>query len=363
MLRQFFNNKKVLVTGHTGFKGSWLLAILLELGAKPIGYALEPETDPNIFTSLKLENKIKNYYGDIRNYSHLSKVIQEEKPEIVFHLAAQPLVRRSYREPILTYETNVIGTVNILEAARYSDSIRTIINITTDKCYENKEWVYSYRELDRLGGYDPYSASKACAELVTSSYRNSFFNGKDSNTSLSSVRAGNVIGGGDWSEDRLIPDCIKALAQNKNIHIRNPHATRPWQHVLEPLTGYLLLAMHSYLDSETYSGAWNFGPMEGSDINVKTLVEKIIKTWGEGEVEIDKGPHPHEANFLKLDTSKAASILGFKSCLTIDQNLEMTVSWYKEYYRSPNKIYDYTINQIKTYFEKQHLINHKEAHV
>lgn len=367
MFNNKFKNKKILVTGHTGFKGSWLSMMLLELGAEVVGYALEPETEPNLFTELKLEKRLKNNFGDIRDYEKLLNVIKTEKPEIIFHMAAQPLVRRSYREPVLTYETNVMGTVNLLEACRINNSVKTVINITTDKCYENKEWVYSYREVDRLGGYDPYSASKACAELVASSYRNSFFNtkdyGKTHNLALASVRAGNVIGGGDWSEDRLVPDCIKALSQNQSIQIRNPNSIRPWQHVLEPLTGYLTLAAHMSDQPMEYAEGWNFGPNEDAAINVGDLSSKLIQCWGSGSVNIDEGPHPHEANFLKLDISKAASKLNFKPCLNIDETLSLTVNWYKNFYNNKEKISDFTKSQIQYYLEKQSKVICSKTHL
>ncbi|MCE2928619.1 MAG: CDP-glucose 4,6-dehydratase [Candidatus Caenarcaniphilales bacterium] len=331
-----FKNKKILITGHTGFKGSWLALWLQKLGAEVVGYALEPETKPNLFEVLNLETKVTNYFGDIRDFEKLETVIQKEKPEIIFHLAAQALVRESYKNPRKTFEVNTMGTVNLLEACRNCDSVKTIINVTTDKCYENKEWVYGYRESDALGGYDPYSASKANSEIITASYRNSFFNPQDygnkHHVALASARAGNVIGGGDWSEDRLVPDCIKSLSQKQSILIRNPLATRPWQHVLEPLRGYLWLAAKMMDDPISYSQAWNFGPNDDGQINVEILVQKIIKNWGAGDYQIDKSIQPHEAHLLKLDLSKSKALLKYQPCLDINQCIALTVDWYKHYY-------------------------------
>ncbi len=358
MVIKSFKGKKVLVTGHTGFKGTWLSLWLVELGAQVVGYSLEPNSNPSLFKSIGLERDIKHYIGDIRNFEKLNKVIQDEKPEIIFHLAAQALVRESYKNPLLTYETNVMGTVNLLEAVRHCDSVRTVINVTTDKCYENKEWVYGYREIDPLGGYDPYSSSKAASELITASYRNAYFNPNDYGTkhhvALASARAGNVIGGGDWAEDRLIPDAIKALKLNQEINIRNPHATRPWQHVLEPISGYLSLASKLEEDPKAFSEAWNFGPRETAAISVEEVVSKILKLWGRGKYSVDAGEHPHETSYLKLDLSKTSQRLKFKPVLEIDEALQLTVQWYKNFYEvkttSPR---EFTINQIREYHKKR----------
>jgi CDP-glucose 4,6-dehydratase len=353
----FFKDKKILITGHTGFKGSWLTLWLTEIGAQVIGYSLKPNTEPDLFTALGLEKKIKHHIADIRDYAKLNQVIQAEQPEIIFHMAAQPLVRRSYKDPRETYEVNVMGTVNLLEAVRHCDSVRTVINITTDKVYENQDYGQAFREDDALGGYDPYSSSKAAAELVTASYRNSFFNPKDHGTkhsvAISTVRAGNVVGGGDWSEDRLIPDCIKALENKKTIEIRNPYATRPWQHVLEPLAGYLQLAIKLNQDPKAYAQAWNFGPRHDSIINVEELVKKLIEYWGQGEYQVDKGEHVHEAKYLELDIQKAVRKLNFSPILTIDENLRMTVDWYKEFYQNPKTIQEFSLKQIKTYHQRR----------
>ena len=277
MFRGVYKGKKVLVTGHTGFKGSWLSLWLIKLGAKVIGYALEPPTNSNHFELLNLD--MVSIIGDIRDRDRLNAIFKKYKPEVVFHLAAQPLVRYSYINPVETFETNVMGTINVFEACRITESVKAIVNITSDKCYENKEWIWGYRESDPLGGYDPYSASKGCAELVTSSYRKSFFNPEDyskkHNTLLASARSGNVIGGGDWGKDRLIPDIVRAISKNEKLYIRNPKATRPWQHVLEPLSGYLFLGQMLLEGKTEFADAWNFGPNEGCHTDVETVVKKI----------------------------------------------------------------------------------------
>ena len=353
--REIYVDRKVLITGHTGFKGSWLSLWLTELGANVIGYSLKPPTEPNLFESVNLKDKITHIIGDVRDEKHLTAIFEKYQPEFVFHLAAQPLVKTSYKEPKLTYETNVMGTVNVLEAVRKTSSVRDCIIVTSDKCYENREWVYGYRETDPMGGYDPYSSSKGCAELVTSAYRRSFFNpkdyGKTHNVALSSVRAGNVIGGGDWGEDRIIPDCVRALSQKKAIVIRNPHATRPWQYILEPLTGYLLLGALMYEEEAKYSGPWNFGPNDESILTVEELVKLVIKHWGSGNYTIDTSSHPHEAGLLKLDASKAHALLGWKPIYDVYEALEKTINWYKNFYNDVSKeeLYEYTVNEIWEY--------------
>ena len=352
-----YNGKKVLVTGHTGFKGGWLSLWLKELGAKVIGYSLDPPTQPSFFEAIDLKNKLIHIIGDVRDENHLLSVFGKHQPEIIFHLAAQSLVRFSYEEPQLTYETNVMGTVNVLEAIRKSKSVRAAVIITSDKCYENKEWIYGYRENDSVGGYDPYSSSKGCAELVVSAYRNSFFNPKDSgkihNIALSSVRAGNVIGGGDWGGDRLISDCVKTLSQNKIINIRNPQATRPWQYVLEPLSGYLLLGSKMYKDGVKYSSAWNFGPNDNDIITVEEIVKSVIKNWGKGEYKVDISRQPHEAGFLKLETSKARIFLGWKPVYEIYETIKRTINWYKYFYNGieKEKLYKITVKEIWDYIK------------
>jgi CDP-glucose 4,6-dehydratase len=353
-MKNLFNNvfegKNVLVTGHTGFKGSWLCIWLRELGANVIGYALEPYTENDNFVVAKLEGKIRSNIGDIQDYGKLKRIFDEYRPESVFHMAAQPLVRLSYKQPKLTYDTNVGGTVNLLECCRLTDSVKVIINVTSDKCYENKEWVWGYRENDPLGGYDPYSSSKGCSEIITSAYRSSFFNAKKHSKAISTARAGNVIGGGDWREDRLVPDCIRALRNNEPIGIRSPKSIRPWQHVLEPLYGYLLLASRMYEDREKYSGAWNFGPAYSSIITVEELVRSLIRYWGDGQYkDLSKGlsREPHETRTLILDISKAVNLLKWRPVLTINEAIEYTVNWYK----ASDVDYDFCVDQISKYVE------------
>jgi len=348
-----FEGKKILITGHTGFKGSWLTLWLIKLGAKVIGYSLEPPTKPSLFEILNLKEKIVHIIGDIRDEEKLKNIFKKYKPEIVFHLAAQSLVRFSYKEPKLTYETNVIGTLNILEAVRETKSVRVVIIVTSDKCYENKEWVYGYRENDPLGGYDPYSSSKACAELVVEAYRNSFFNpknyGKGHQVALATVRAGNVIGGGDWQVDRLIPDCVKALSKGKPIKIRNPDAIRPWQHVLEPLSGYLILSQKMWEEPTKYCEAWNFGPYEKDIATVKEIVEKVINLWGKGKYEVESDTQFHEAGLLRLDISKAMIKLGWYPKWNLDIALEKTIKWYKMFYKGKEDMLRYSLQEIKSY--------------
>lgn len=347
MFDNFFKNKKILLTGHTGFKGSWLTAWLLKLGAELCGFALEPNTNPSMFNILKLENKIDHNIGDIRNSLEIEKVVDEFQPEIVFHLAAQPLVRVSYEEPKLTYETNVIGTLNLFEAVRKVESVKTIINVTTDKCYENKEWVWGYREDEPMGGYDPYSSSKGCVELLSSSYRRSFFEKR--NINLSTARAGNVIGGGDWAKDRLIPDVVRALSKNQEIKVRNPRAIRPWQHVLEPLYGYLLLAKETY-ESNQFVGAWNFGPYDSDILTVEEVVKLAIKKWGKGSYIEEKNiEEPHEAMMLKLDISKARYYLKWEPTYNSTQAIEKTIEWYKNYFESTSDMFEFTLKQIEEF--------------
>jgi CDP-glucose 4,6-dehydratase len=343
-MNEFYNGKRVLITGHTGFKGSWLTLWLTMMGAKVLGYALEPNTDPSLFNVLNLHKDIDHVIGDIRDFEKLREAITEFKPEIVFHLAAQPLVRLSYREPRLTYETNVMGTVNLLEAIRQTKSVRAVVNVTSDKCYENKEWVWGYREIDPMGGYDPYSSSKGCSELITAAYRNSYF--KNTETAIASARAGNVIGGGDWAEDRLIPDIVRSLSQGKQIIIRNPKATRPWQHVLEPLSGYLLLGKLLYEKGQEFAEAWNFGPSDSSVMAVEEIVKKSIEIWGSGSYVVDSSEQPHEANLLKLDTNKAKQRLGWNSKLSMSKTLEMNLEWYLSYYTKQSMI-SFTLEQVE----------------
>ena len=329
-----YKDKTVLVTGHTGFKGSWLCLWLKEMGANVIGYSLEAPTTPNHISLLDL--KMVSIIGDIRDLAKLNATMAKYKPEIVFHLAAQPLVRLSYENPIETYDTNVMGTLKVLEACKNS-GVKSIVNITSDKAYENKEWVWGYRENDPMGGYDPYSSSKGCAELLVSSYRNSYFNvneyKKTHNTLIASCRAGNVIGGGDWAEDRLMTDIMLSVSQSKKVSIRNPYATRPWQHVLEPLSGYLLVGQKLLQEKVEFADGWNFGPSDEGSINVEQVVLNVKKYWSKIDYEINKEPNQlHEANLLKLDCSKAHAYLKWSAVWESDKTFEMTVNWYKEYY-------------------------------
>jgi len=355
MFGNVFAEKTVLVTGHTGFKGSWLCIWLKELGANIVGYALEPYTERDNFVVSDLEDRITHIIGDVIDFQNLSKVFEEYKPEFVFHLAAQPIVRESYVNPKETYDINVGGTVNVLECCRINDSVRVIINVTSDKCYENQEWVWGYRENDPMGGYDPYSSSKGCSELITAAYRNSFFNPIDFEKhvkSLSSVRAGNVIGGGDWQKDRIIPDCIRSLENDNPIEIRSPHATRPWQHVLEPLNGYLLLAAKMYEAPQKYCGAWNFGPNQDSIITVGEIADMIVAKWGSG-FWIDKSDksEPHEANLLSLDMSKAKTYLQWFPAWNIETTIEKTVEWYKKYtLKNPYEICWFQIKEFMSQY-------------
>ncbi len=349
-----FRGKTVLVTGHSGFKGAWLSIWLRAIGANVIGYALEPYTENDVFVIAKLSEKIKSIIGDIRDYDKLNFVFDKYQPEIVFHLAAQSLVRLSYQQPKLTYDTNIGGTVNLLECCRLTNSVKVIINVTSDKCYENKESTVKYKEDGPLGGYDPYSSSKGCSELITSAYRNSFFNMnscKMHNKSISSVRAGNIIGGGDWRADRLVPDCIRALKNNKPINVRSPGSVRPWQHVFEPLSGYLLLASKMFENGEKYSGAWNFGPDSNAPVTVEELVRILIKRWGAGQFQNLSEvllKEPHEAHFLMLDISKAINLLNWRPTLSLEEAMDYTVEWYK----ANNVDYNFCVGQIDSYISK-----------
>ena len=346
-LKSFYNGKKVLVTGHTGFKGSWLVRILTLAGAQVTGYALNPPTDPNLFEIAGLEDTIHSVVGDVRDLAHLRRVFDEVKPEIVFHLAAQPIVRESYKEPVYTYETNVMGTVNILECVRLTDTVRSFLNVTTDKVYENKEWEYGYRECDPLDGYDPYSNSKSCSELVTHSYKKSFF--EDGRCAISTSRAGNVIGGGDFASDRIIPDCVRAAAAGKPIMVRNPHSTRPFQHVLEPLAVYLTIAMEQYKYSK-YQDYYNVGPDDRDCVTTGTLTDLFCNAWGEGMTwENHWVGGPHEANFLKLDCSKIKTVFGWKPRYTVKEAVEKTVEWSKEYLNGADML-EVTDRQIREFF-------------
>ncbi|WP_418181213.1 CDP-glucose 4,6-dehydratase [Aliarcobacter lanthieri] len=335
-----YKYKTVLVTGHTGFKGSWLCCWLNQMGAKVVGYSLEAPTNPNHFELLNLN--IISIIGDIRNLDKLNQTFKTYKPDIVFHLAAQALVRFSYENPIETYETNVIGTLKVFEASR-KNNVKAIVNITSDKAYENKEWIWGYKELDPMGGYDPYSSSKGCADILATSYRNSFFNINDykktHNTLLSTCRAGNVIGGGDWAKDRLITDIILSVSKNKKVSIRNPKATRPWQHVLEPLSGYLQIGQKLLEEKVEFAQAWNFGPSNEGSITVEEVVQNVKKHWDKIDYEINSNPNQlHEANFLKLDCSKAHILLNWKDIWDNETTFLKTVKWYKAYYENDKTV-------------------------
>jgi len=355
MFEDFFKNKKVLITGHTGFKGAWLSLLLNKLGAKVYGYALEPPTKPSLFVEARIATLVESFIGDVRNLDYLQEVIQKAKPEIIIHMAAQPLVRDSYKSPVETYEINVMGTVHVLEACRSTSSVKAIINITTDKCYENREWHWGYRENEPMGGYDPYSNSKGCSELVTSAYRSSYFNPKsyqEHKVALASARAGNVIGGGDWASNRLIPDFIRAISKGEEVKIRSPYAIRPWQHVLEPLTGYLTLAEKLYTTGAEYAEAWNFGPDDRDAKNVEWLTRNICELWGDGaSYRIDKKPQPHEANYLKLDCSKAKNELGWFPKWGIQKSLSSIVEWNKAFLAG-EEIRRVTDQQIREYLNE-----------
>jgi len=347
----FWNNKKVFITGHTGFKGSWLSIVLKSLGSKVYGFALKPNTNPSLFYEAKIDEFTDSTFGDINDLNHLSETLQRVEPDIVFHLAAQPLVRESYDNPINTYKTNIIGTANILEAIRQIKSVKAFLNVTTDKCYENKEWSWGYRENDPLGGHDPYSSSKACSELVTSSYMKSFFN-KSFSPGIATARAGNVIGGGDWSKDRLIPDVIRSYENNNIVRIRNPKSTRPWQHVLEPINGYMLLIQKLWDEKSEFSGSYNFGPFNEGERDVEFVVEKLSSNLDqENNWLIDQNSeNPHEANYLKLDISKSISKLGWRPRYKIEESILKTANWYKNWKNNMNA-YDLCMQEIDEFFK------------
>lgn len=325
----FYNGKRVFVTGHTGFKGSWLCKILSKAGAEVWGYSLNPPTEPSLFETASIEKNINSVIGDIRDFESLKKSFDEARPEIVLHLAAQPLVRDSYENPAYTYETNVMGTVNILECVRLSDCVKSVLNVTTDKVYLNREWEWGYRENEELDGFDPYSNSKSCSELVTHSYKRSFFD--NTGVAVSTARAGNVIGGGDFAKNRIIPDCVRAAMNREDIIVRNPYSTRPYQHVLEPLFAYLMIAMRQYEDIK-YQGYYNVGPDDCDCFQTGALVDLFVKHWGEGLKWVEKyDGGPHEANFLKLDCSRLKSTFGWSPTWNLDTAIEKTVEWSKVY--------------------------------
>lgn len=352
---EFWHGKKVFVTGHTGFKGSWLSILLSCLGAEVHGFSLDPPTNPSLFKLAKIDKLMSSSkIGDIRNYDLLKQTVNNIQPEIIIHMAAQALVRESYRHPRETYEVNVMGTINLLDSVRQLTGKKAVLNVTSDKCYENNEWLWGYRENEPMGGYDPYSNSKGCSELVTSSYRHSFFNPgdyKSHGVALASARAGNVLGGGDWAEDRLIPDFFRSILNKEKLKIRSPYAIRPWQHVLEPLTGYLMLCEKLYIEGPSFADGWNFGANNDDAKNVEWIIVRICELWGDNigyEINIDK--QHHEANYLKLDCTKSKSLLGWTPLWNIDQTLSMIVNWYKAY-QSNLEMDQVCIAQIKQYFE------------
>ena len=344
--QNFWQGKRVFLTGHTGFKGSWLSLWLSSLGAEVKGYALNPPTSPSLFNEAKVDSLIDSQIGDIRDQDTLHESMTKFSPDILIHMAAQPLVRYSYDAPIETYEVNIIGTAKVLEVARSCANLKAIVNITTDKCYENDGRSEGYKEDDKMGGYDPYSSSKGCAEIVASAYRRSFL--QDQGIGLSSVRAGNVIGGGDWADDRLIPDILRSFEKNEPVIIRNPKATRPWQHVLEPLSGYLVLAQKMYRDQNKYAEGWNFGPNEQDVKSVDWILNKMIAKWPNSSWELDSSSNPHEANFLQLDISKAESKLGWKPIWELSHTLEKIIDWHQAWINKED-MQTVCLSEIKAY--------------
>ena len=345
----FWHGKRVFVTGHTGFKGSWLSLWLQHLGADVTGFSLSPPTEPGLFDLANVGRDMRSVIGDVRDVAAVTKAMSETKPDIVVHMAAQSLVRYSYHNPAETYAVNVMGSVHVFEAARQTDSVQSIVNVTSDKCYRNNEWVWGYRESDRLGGYDPYSSSKACSEIITDAYRNSFFNStnfSEHGVSIASVRAGNVIGGGDWATDRLVPDMMRAIYNGLPIKIRNPHSIRPWQHVLEPLSGYLLLAERLFADKGNIENSWNFGANDEDAKPVSWIVDYLTSKWGDNaSYKIDGDPQPHEAKYLKLDCSKAKTELGWNPHWSLEVCLNNIISWHKSHLAGDD-MRDVTLQQI-----------------
>lgn len=342
---EFWHGRRVLLTGHTGFKGSWLALWLGDLGAEVTGVSTPPPTEPSLYDLARVADVVRNVEADVRDLDAVARAVADARPEVVIHMAAQPLVRRSFDEPVETYATNVMGTVNVFEAVRRAGGVRAVVNVTSDKCYENRDWEWGYREHEPKGGRDPYSSSKGCAELVTTAYRDSFF-GTGGGTALGSARAGNVIGGGDWGVDRLVPDAMRAALDGRPLAIRNPEAIRPWQHVLEPLSGYLLLA-ERMCGSRDFADGWNFGPDDRDVRPVRWVVERLAKLWG-GELEwrIDSGPHPHEARYLKLDSSRARMRLGWEPRWDLPRALDAVVSWYRAY-AAGEDVRETTLRQVR----------------
>lgn len=346
---RFWRERRVLITGHTGFKGGWLAIWLQQLGASISGIALAPQTSPSLYELARIGMRISSFFEDIRDEAAVKRCFAETQPEVVFHLAAQPLVRRSYREPIATLATNIMGTVHILEAARHTPSVRSVVVVTSDKCYADRGNSLAYREDDRLGGDDPYSVSKACAELVTAAYQKSYCGGEL--PPIATARAGNVIAGGDWSEDRLIPDAIRALSRQSSLRLRNPHAIRPWQHVMEPLSGYIMLAKRLFLEGRRWASSWNFGPSDASAVGVQQVADLIVRNWGNGEWHaMPEQAAPHESPALRLDSTKAREILGWTPVLTLDGAISLTIAWYRSVMEGGDA-FDITCRQIE-HFER-----------
>lgn len=349
MTPDFWPGKKVFLTGHTGFKGGWLSLWLQIMGAKVHGYALNPPTDPNFFSVANVGQDMANStISDIRDAVSLEKAMFLAQPDMVFHLAAQPLVRYSYAEPVETYAVNVMGTVNLLEAVRKTTSVRAVVNVTTDKCYENREWIWSYREDEAMGGYDPYSSSKGCSEIVTAAYRRSFL--AEAGIAVATARAGNVIGGGDWSQDRLIPDFLRAIDKNETLVVRSPNAIRPWQHVLEPLAGYLLLAEQLFMQGDKFAEGWNFGPSDEDAKTVSWILDKLVSTAPNANWTIDQLPQLHEANYLKLDSSKARTYLGWQPRWNLETALEKILDWHQAWHNQKD-MRQFSLEQISAYQE------------
>jgi CDP-glucose 4,6-dehydratase len=352
----FWQGKRILLTGHTGFKGSWLSLWLQSMGAQVIGYALPPPSSPSLFEVARVADGMTSIIGDVRDLAKLQAVMAEHQPDIVLHLAAQALVRHSYHAPVETYSTNVMGSVHLLEAVRHTPSVKAVVNVTSDKCYDNREWAWGYRENEAMGGYDPYSNSKGCAELVTAAYRNSFFHPEhyaQHGVAVASGRAGNVIGGGDWAEDRLIPDILRAISEGRPVLIRSPHAIRPWQHVLEPLSGYLTLAEKLYNDGTQYAEGWNFGPNDDDAKPVQWIVEQLVEAWGNrASWVLDGGKHPHEAHYLKLDCSKVKMRLHWQPRWNLSEALRAIIEWQRAYQGGAD-MRTLTLEQIADYANGQ----------
>ena len=350
----FWQGRRVFLTGHTGFKGSWLSLWLQQLGAEVHGFALAPNTSPSLFSVAKVADGMQSTMGDVRDLAALQKAMDLAKPEVVIHMAAQPLVVYSYQNPVETFATNVMGTVNLLESVRNCESVKAVVNVTTDKCYENKEWLWAYRENERLGGHDPYSNSKACSELVTSSFRASFFDDNkydQHGVAVATARAGNVIGGGDWAQNRLVPDILKAFELGKPVRVRNPNAIRPWQHVLEPLRGYLQLAQSLVESGPKFGEAWNFGPQAHDAKTVGWIVQEMCQKWGPSASWVnDEGQHPHEANYLKLDVSKSAAHLNWEPQMGLQQSLNLIIDWHRSFVKNED-MKQLTMQQISQYQE------------